>query len=262
MDWDCRDGAADADDYPLSMTDSQLQMAQILAVILTGGLGTRLSPVLPDRPKVLAPVCGRPFLAYLLDQLETAGVRKVILCTGHLGDQIEHEIDPGDRNLSLIYSQESEPLGTAGALRLALPWIDGKLCLVMNGDSYVDADLNEFLAWHQEHQYASSLLLTWVEDAARYGTVDVDDHGAIQAFREKQGQAVPGWINSGIYLLSRRLLESLSLGRAISLERQVFPGCVCLGLGGFCTQTAFIDIGTPESFAKAEAFVAEIRDSR
>ena len=234
----------------------------LTAVILAGGVVTRLRGVVRDRPKVLAPVGGRPFLAYLLDQLEAAGVRKVVLCTGYLGEQIRQELGHAYGNLALAYSQESEPLGTAGALRLAPSRIDDELWLVMNGDSYVDADLNEFLAWHQEHQYAGSILLTWVENAARYGTVDVDAEGAIRAFHEKQGRAVPGWINAGLYLLSRRLVESLPLGRVLSMEREVFPEWVSLGLGGFCTRATFIDIGTPESFAEAETLLTGISASR
>lgn len=231
-------------------------------IILAGGLGTRLRAAVADRPKVLAPVGGRPFLTYLFDQLETAGFQNVILCTGHLSDQIQRAFGSSYRSLSLAYSVENEPLGTAGALRLALSQTAGGLCLAMNGDSYIDADLGAFLDWHRVCGRAGSLLLTRVEDAARYGTVEVSEDGAILAFREKQGQAVPGWISAGIYLLARHLLESIPTDRAVSIERECFPRWTQSGLGGFRIEGEFIDIGTPESLARAEDFFAGIQHDR
>lgn len=231
-------------------------IASTPAVILAGGLGTRLRPALADLPKVLAPVHGRPFLAYLLDWLESAGWRKVVLCTGYMGDRIEREFGSGYGQLALKYSVEDEPRGTAGALRLALPQIDADLCLVMNGDSFVKTDLKAFFNWHQSRPYRGSLLLTQVEDSRRYGTVETDANGKILAFREKQGLAIPGWISAGIYLLSRQLLEPIPAEGAVSIERQSFPEWIQQGLGGFRASAEFIDIGTPESFAAAEKFFA------
>ena len=117
------------------MGHSQPPKAAIPAVILAGGLGTRLRPAVADRPKGLAPVGGRAFLTYLLAQLEAAGFQKAILCTGYRGDQVQRELGAAYGSLPLVYSPESEPLGTAGAIRRALPRIDSDLCLVMNGDS-------------------------------------------------------------------------------------------------------------------------------
>ena len=128
----------------------------------------------------------------------------------------------------------------------------------MNGDSYVDTDLGAFLAWHRDRQFPGSLLLTWVKDAGRFGTVEVGPAGAIQSFQVKRGQAVPGWINAGVYLLSRWLLESMPPVQVLSLEQDIFPQWLDLGLGGFCTRSSFIDIGTPESFGQAESFLAEM----
>ncbi len=121
-------------------------MAQPLllkAVILCGGLGTRLSPVLKDRPKTLAPVSGRPFLAYLLDQLVDAGISDVILATGHFGDQVRDTFQDYYRGLRLSYSQETSPLGTGGALRAAAAGLES--ALVLNGDSWCDVNLSEFV---------------------------------------------------------------------------------------------------------------------
>jgi NDP-sugar pyrophosphorylase family protein len=209
-----------------------------------------------DRPKVLAPIGGRPFLAYLLDQLEMAGWRQVILCTGYLAEMIRNEFGSTYQSLSLAYSVEDEPLGTAGALRQALAQTNSDLCLAMNGDSYVATDLTAFLSWHNHHTFAGSLLLTRVEDSARYGTVEVAEDGTIRTFYEKQGKSVAGWINAGLYLLARHLLESVPVGKAVSIEHDCFPQWAALGLGAYQTESPFIDIGTPESFASAESFLS------
>jgi NDP-sugar pyrophosphorylase family protein len=228
------------------------------ALILAGGLGTRLRGVLADRPKVLAPVAGRPFLSYLLDQLQTAGVQQVILCTGYRAEQLEDAFGQRYGALALSYSREPEPLGTGGAVRLALPHIQTESMLVLNGDSYVDCPLADLIAWHRQRQFAGSLLLTRVADAARFGTVSVDDSGAIRSFQEKRGVAVPGWINAGIYLLARRLIEQLPEGRTVSLERDAFGRWLIEGLGGYQRQAAFLDIGTPESLAQSEDFLRHL----
>ena len=145
-------------------------------------------------------------------------------------------------------------LPTKGGIRYA-PHVDADEALVLNGDSYVDCPPSEFHAWHRQHGFPGSILLTWVEDAARFGTVEVDATGRIQAFREKQGLAQPGWINAGVYLLPRRLLETIPEGQAVSLEHSVFPNWLAAGLGGYARRAAFLDVGTPESLAQAEAFL-------
>jgi NDP-sugar pyrophosphorylase family protein len=229
------------------------------ALILAGGLGTRLRSVLPDLPKLLAPVNGRPFLRYLLDRLERAGVREIILCTGHRAEQIRAEFDRYPTSIRLNFSHETQPLGTGGAVRQALNATDAAEFLVLNGDSYLDCDLRPFIDWHHDHGLPGSLLLTHVDDASRFGTVQTDSRGVIEAFREKEGRAVPGWINAGIYLLSRKLLEPLPQGQAFSMERELFPRWLERGLGGYRVKAAFLDIGTPESLAQAEAFLAGVR---
>src|SRR5690242_7501679 len=120
----------------------------ITAAILAGGLGSRLRPVLVDRPKVLAPVAGEPFLTRLFNQLSAAGIRKVVLCTGYLAEQIKGTFDEHYGSLRIHYSQEAHPLGTAGSLRLALSLMDSDPVLVLNGDSYCSVDLTSFLEWH------------------------------------------------------------------------------------------------------------------
>jgi phosphoheptose isomerase len=251
-----------AQPVPLVPERPALRAADVPVIILAGGLGTRLRTVVNDRPKVLAPVAGRPFLSYLLEQVESAGFRQVVLGVGYLADQIEAEYGTRYGQLHIRYSVEQEALGTAGAIRLAATHCTGDLCLAMNGDSYINVDLNAFLEWHLAQGTPSSLLLTRVEDAGRYGTVAVTEDGQITAFMEKQGIAQPGWINAGIYLLSRAHLDSVPAGWPVSIERDCFPRWVGEGLGGYRQQAAFIDIGTPESFGAAAAFLAGLGKAR
>jgi len=233
-------------------------MSPLPALILAGGLGTRLRGVLDDRPKVLADVAGRPFLSYLFDQLQDAGIREVILCTGHRASLIRAEYGDRYANLSLTYSEERTPLGTGGAIRQALGVTEAKEMLVLNGDSYVAADLRHFLDWHDAAGFSGSLLLTWVEDAGRFGTVEASDDGAIRSFREKRGLPEPGWINAGIYVLARRLIEHLRINQPTSLEKEAFPLWLAHGLGGYQVRAPFLDIGTPASLAQAEAFLTGV----
>lgn len=238
----------------LNAQTSDLQRTNLPVLILAGGLGTRLQSVVYNQPKVLASVGGQPFVTYLLRWLACSGCQEVILCVGYLGEQVEATLGATYGPLSLRYSYEDQPLGTGGALRLALDKFQRDSCLILNGDSYVDADLNAFLHWHNEHGFEGSILLTEIDDVARYGSVEVTEQGKIQAFREKQLQSEKGHINAGIYILSRKLLESIPPQRTVSIERDCFPEWLHAGLGGFPTAGKFIDIGTPESFARAEAF--------
>lgn len=238
------------------MIDSPL--SSITGVILAGGLGTRLRTVVNDRPKVLAPVLGRPFLAFLLDQLVDAGIRQAVLCTGYKAEQIEVAFGKEYRGLKIACSCESEPLGTAGALRLALPQVSAPLILTMNGDSYCAADLPDFTTWHRKQQFAGSLVLTHVSDTSRYGRVLTNADGRVLSFEEKREGSGPGWINAGIYLLERALLEEIPSGRAVSLEREMFPNWISRSLGGYARECPFLDIGTPESYAATERFFREI----
>jgi len=233
-------------------------LAESTALILSGGLGTRLRSVVSDRPKVLAPVAGRPYLTHLLDQLAEAGLRRAVLCTGYRADQVRAAFGTRYGELDVAYSEETEPLGTGGALRLALPQVESTTVLVLNGDSYCAADLAGFWSFHRNRQSAASLLLTRVADTRRFGSVSLDVAGRISQFREKGRAPGPGLINAGIYLLARRLIEAIPVRRAVSLERDVFPTLVGSDLSGFATSSAFIDIGTPESYAAADLFFGRL----
>ena len=227
--------------------------------VLAGGLGTRLRSVLADCPKILAPVNGKPFLAYLLEHLAGQGLRDVVLCVGYRSEQVEAVFGRSYAGLRVAYSCEQAPLGTAGAVRLALPMLTSDPVLVMNGDSFCRPDLPSFFRWHEARKAAATLLLTRVPDTRRYGRVQVDDDGLIRAFEEKGEHDGPGWINAGVYLLSRQLLAEIPEQTAVSLERETFPGWLGRGLYGCPSETPFLDIGTPASYAAAEEFLSAER---
>ena len=231
-------------------------ISDITAVILAGGLGTRLQSVVPDKPKVLAEISGRPFLAYLLEQLSCSGVRKVVLCSGYMANKVEECFEETYKTLRLLYSREEQPLGTGGALRLALPRFWSDTVLVMNGDSYMDADIAVYVDRFLRKGCQAALILTKVPDTARYGRVTIDENENITAFDEKGTGSGPGWINAGIYLMKKSLIASIPTGRPYSLERELLPALAGRELSGFCCEGRFIDIGTPESYTEAEDFFA------
>lgn len=238
------------------MTANTADFSQLTAAILAGGLGTRLRSVVAGRPKVMAEVHGRPFLSYLFDQLQALGCTYVVLCIGYLGEQIYDAFGDSYGSLQLCYSQEKQPLGTAGALRLAQAHLLSSSILVMNGDSFCAADLNAFCDWHHARPSKASMLLTQVANSERYGAVDVDSDGVVIEFAEKKKGAGPNWINGGVYLLERDVLLSIPEGKPASLEYDIFPRLVGHGLYGYPSRGRFLDIGTPDDFSMAEAFFA------
>ena len=168
------------------------------AIILAGGLGTRLRPVVSDRPKVLAEVAGRPFLAYLLEQVAAAGVRRLVLCTGYRAEAVEAAFGRSFAGMHLLYSPEVEPLGTGGALRQALTLAESDPVLAMNGDSYLDMPLAAISARHDAHGGEGTVAVTRVPDTGRFGCVRTAEDGRILAFEERGTRGQAGWINAGI----------------------------------------------------------------
>jgi D-glycero-alpha-D-manno-heptose 1-phosphate guanylyltransferase len=229
-------------------------MQEVTGVVLAGGLGTRLRAVVDDQPKVLAEVSGRPFLSYVLDQFNAEGIKRVILCIGYLGEQIREQFGISYRDVELVYSQETELLGTAGALRLALPLLETEIACVMNGDSYCDLDLADFWAWHGQKHESVSLALVSVADTSRYGAVEVAGDDRIVRFAEKDPVGRAGWINAGVYLLPYQLIQEIPENEPVSLERDILTRWIGRGMCGYRVETRFIDIGTPSSYRRAEQF--------
>jgi NDP-sugar pyrophosphorylase family protein len=230
-------------------------LANIEAVVLAGGRGTRLSPAVSDRPKVLAEVRGRPFLAYLLDLLQAAGVRRAVLSVGYMAERVERCIGGRHGSMEIAYSREEQPLGTGGGVRLAARLIQSDPVLVLNGDSYCHLDLPSFVGFHGERGGRGTLAVLQVPDTSRYGRVRLDDARRIIGFDEKVVGKL-GYINAGVYVLNANLLRSIPEVRPVSLERECFPAWLEAGLYGFACQGPFLDIGTPESYALAGSFFA------
>jgi NDP-sugar pyrophosphorylase family protein len=219
--------------------------------VLAGGLGTRIQPVLGDVPKLLAPIAGRRFIDFLFIWLRGFGARRVVLGLGHKAQTIlDYLAEHPPEGISIETVQEPRPLGTAGAIRFARHMLHSNPILVMNGDSFVAADLCDFVARHQKSNARASILCTEVPDAGRYGRVLLDGAGRITCFAEKdQSVTGHGLINTGVYLLSADLLNEIASGDAVSLEREVFERLPRASLAGIEGTFDFVDIGTPESLA-------------
>ena len=224
------------------------------AMVLVGGLGTRLRSVVGAVPKPLAPVGGEPFLARVLEQLAQAGCGEAILCTGHGAEAIEREFGRDFGGMPLRYSRELEPIGTGGALRLARELCQRDAVLVCNGDSFCDCDLRAFV-----NELGSSggngIVIAEVADTQRFGRVDLAADGTVSAIREK-GIGGAGWISAGIYWLQRAALQALPAARPCSVELDLLPGLLAAGLRAFLGGDRFLDIGVPEDFQRAEQFFA------
>ncbi len=232
-------------------------LSTINVLILCGGFGQRLQTVVSDRQKVLADVTGHPFITYILDQITAAGGENITLCTGYMGEQLKSSLGKRYKSLSLNYSKETEPLGTAGAIRHALETIKSDTLMVFNGDSYCDINPKDFLDWHFEKKASCSLALVKMQDISRYGCVNFESNYKVTSFSEKKADKKSGWINAGIYCLNRELIAALPENRNISLEKDLFPSLIGKEFFAFPKEVRFIDIGTPSSYKEAETFFAK-----
>lgn len=230
---------------------------QMTAIILAGGKGTRLRSVVSDRPKPMAPVAGRPFIEWLLRGLYAQGLQHVTLATGHMAELVHSYF--GDKTpwgLQLHYAQEQTPLGTGGAARHALQGSSARRVLVVNGDSLCLFDIGQLVQVHERTGARATLWLVPMDDCRRYGTVEIAKDGRVIEFREKSPTAQDGLISAGVYLLDREVVETIPPDHAVSLEREIFPALIGQGLYATVGSGPFLDIGTPESYALAESFIA------
>jgi D-glycero-alpha-D-manno-heptose 1-phosphate guanylyltransferase len=232
------------------------------AVLLVGGLGTRLRSVVPSTPKPLAAVGGKSFLELLVRQLRNQGITNLVMCTGYLGEQVHSEFGDGRLwDVAIEYSQERGPLGTAGAVKLAQAHLrDVPEFLVMNGDSFLEVDFDQLTQFHREHGGLVSMAVLEVGNAARYGTVQMEAQGRVIGFSEKTGCEASGVVNGGVYVFDRAVLEYIPEGPA-SLERDVFPRILHRGVYALKQQGMFIDIGTPEDYERAQQLHGRLYES-
>ncbi len=222
------------------------------AIILAGGLGTRLRALYPDRPKALVPIRGRPFIAWMRDWLRAQGVERIHLAAGHLAGQlVEWAARQGDSHLTV--SHEPEPLGTGGGLRYALERVPGAELLVLNGDSFVpELALRGWLAEPMATAAACAIAVAPIGTPGRYGSVQFDERNRIEAFLEK-AERPAGWVNAGVYRMRRAALEAAPGAANFSLEHDLFPALARAGrLLAHPVPPPLLDMGTPEGIRALE----------
>lgn len=233
------------------------------AIILVGGMGTRLRPLTDSVPKPALTLVDRPFLAYMVEWLGSHGVTEVVLACGFLPDRLREGLGDGEHEgVALTYVVEPDRRGTAGAIRFAAEALGDRLddrFLALNGDVLTDLDLTALLRAHEERGARATIGLYPVEDSSVYGLVDCDDAGWVRAFSEKTGEAVPGEVSAGAYVLERSVLEMIPPGRNVSIEREVFPRLVGEGLCALLLDGYWMDIGTPERYLQATWDILEGR---
>ncbi|MGD1000257.1 MAG: nucleotidyltransferase family protein [Candidatus Brocadiia bacterium] len=213
--------------------------------LLAGGLSTRLRPITDSVPKSMVPVGDRPFLQLLLDHFGSLGFRRFVLAVSYRWEQIEAYFGDGARfGWRIEYSVEPEPLGTGGALLWAQPlWRDA--ALVANADTFLPEDWRAMLRTHREQGLPATMALARQDDCSRFGKVTVRE-GRVAGFEEKKPHAGPGWINGGVYVMSRQALEPFKRGTAFSLEKDVFPR-LSGRIAAYTCDAGFADIGTMSS---------------
>lgn len=237
------------------------------AIILAGGFGKRLQEVISDLPKPMAPILEVPFLNYQLNYLRFFGVKHVIISTGYLADKIENYYANAFNDLSISYAREVSPLGTGGGIRKAFEKCESKQAFVLNGDSFFDVDLNAFYNCHYMHECDFSIAIRRVDDASRYGTIELGNYSLpgyvkekmsdfykITSFKEKSGVNEPGFINGGIYILNKnRFFKYTKPAAQFSIETDFFEKQhQKIDIGAYISNTYFIDIGIPEDYSKAQ----------
>jgi D-glycero-alpha-D-manno-heptose 1-phosphate guanylyltransferase len=230
------------------------------ALLLVGGLGTRLRSVVRSAPKPLASVGDRPFLELLVRQLGYQGIRRLVMCTGYLGRDIEKEFRDGHAlDVEIEYSLEPHPMGTAGAVKFAGPFLLGEPdFLVMNGDSFMEIDLGQLIDFHRRSGGIVTMAVLQMKDRTRYGTVRVAPGGRVTGFAEKTESDASGFVNAGLYVFDRRIFNYIPDGPT-SLEKDIFPKILDQGVYALEQRGVFIDIGTPEDYQRAQGLFESLQ---
>lgn len=227
------------------------------ALLLAGGLGTRIKHLLNDIPKPMAPVLGKPFLEYQIRYLEKFGITNFYLSIGYKSDVVISYFKDSQYAPNITYITENEPLGTGGAIKYALNFIKENSFFCLNADTLFLADFDSFMTCIKEKEYSAAIALMKLDDVTRYGRVEIKDD-YIKKFLEKDSDFKdPAYINTGIYYFYKERLKSLDLPEKSSLEKDIFPLLINSGLGYWKTNAQFIDIGTPETLGQIEEFVIQ-----
>lgn len=227
-------------------------MDRLKAVLLVGGLGTRLRPLTNDRPKSIVPVVNRPALEHTIAYLKHYGIRDIVITLNYKPEVIENYFGDGEKfGVNLTYFMEDEPRGTAGAVKNAESYLDGGF-IVLNGDIFTDMNLADMLAYHRKKKAMATIALTWVDNPSAFGVVETNDKGKVQKFLEKPrpGTATTNWINAGTYILEREVLDMIPPGCNYMFERGLFPQLLQSGrpVFGYPYKGYWLDMGTPEHY--------------
>lgn len=220
-------------------------------IILAGGLGTRLRSAVPDVPKCMAPVAGKPFIWHVLQYLKAQGVESYIISLGFQSDILKNYIKEEFGSLTCTFVIEDQPLGTGGAVKLACDATLEQDVIVMNGDTLFTVDLKRLSSFHKQHEATCTLSLKPMNKFDRYGVVEINQENAVQSFREKKHYD-KGLINGGVYALNVEKFTSLSLPDIFSFEKDFLEiYCHSQKMIGLVQEEYFIDIGIPEDLEKA-----------
>lgn len=232
---------------------------EIDVVLLCGGVGERLRPMVNNLPKPMALINNRPFLDILIDYVTSFGFRRFILCIGYLGNIIKRYYRNRKFPFEILFSEEKRPLGTAGAIKNAQTLIQSSPFLVMNADSLCQVDLEKFLDFHLDKNALVSIVLTKMKDTTDYGTVTLGDSQHILGFNEKSNSNKDNLVSAGIYLFQREVPSLIPTNKKFSLEKDFFPKVLDKQFYGFVIKKKFIDIGTPERYKKAKKLLRLIK---
>jgi D-glycero-alpha-D-manno-heptose 1-phosphate guanylyltransferase len=226
------------------------------AIVLAGGLGSRLRETVPELPKVLATVAGKPFLSYVIDSLRMQGVIRFVFALGYKSDLVEKFLKESYPTLSYSVAVEHEPLGTGGAIRLALQKTKNRHVLIVNGDTLFKADVAELFRMHVSKNATCTLALKPTENVSRFGNVTIDANGRVTAFAEKDNPS-SGLINGGVYILDKTRFFTHSFPAAFSFEEAYLKTYLEKdSIYGMVQEGYFIDIGVPEDYSKAQTGLA------
>lgn len=222
------------------------------AIVLAGGLGTRLQSIISEMPKPMAPITNQPFLFYVLNWLEKNGITRVILSVGYKWEIIFKEFGERFNSIELDYSIEDSPLGTGGAVAFAMTKLKENQFFIINGDTFFDVDLTSLLSFHKTGAYDFSIVLKPMSNFERYGSVELDENNRIIQFNEKSPRK-NGLINGGIYLANYSINKYFPFTEKFSFENEFMEKMVTqLSFGGLVNDNYFIDIGVPEDYIRAQ----------
>lgn len=222
-----------------------MDLSNLDVVILCGGLGTRLRSISEGRQKTMVEVGGQPFSEIIIDWAAGYGLRRFVLCTGYQGHQVRDYFEKHAKGLDISFSQEKEPLGTAGALKHCSEQLRGGPILLLNGDSYCSVNLRSMFAFHQTQRGLVTVAVVPPGSRVDGGFIEVSRDQRIISFNEKEPRP-NRMLNAGVYMMEREILNIIPSGQTVSLEKDIFPGLPAQNANAYVCSEPLYDIGTPE----------------